>query len=464
MLRLFVLLAALLGASPLAAQPLPERLEWELVGSVTPTGSDSLAFINGVAFHRDTLLATGQQAAWAFDPTADTWTNRRAGGLPLSMRGPIVPGEELGLSPAPLFLFRGSSLYLSDDAGRSWSEVLDHATTLPARTPSGRLVAGHNGLISTGDAVAFSADDGRSWELGTYFPGDAGVPKDFAALDPSSLFPQGRLVSADFLGLAYSADEGETWHRSTLAGPYRSYSVTAVQPGPRDGDYAGRFVAGVVDFTRFRSYVYTSDDGGETWTERFAYPVDGERSLFVVAAPDGAVYMYNDQIVATRNLFGSADGGQTWQDLGPMGAEWRFAPTQMTVGPDGRLYVGGHGGGAGPNPAEDEPAGGVFRTVQPVVSTAAEPPSPEPASFGVRVYPNPSGGAVTLALSGTETGDSVRLVVYDGLGREVAAVHDGPTTADARFTLAGAALTPGSYIARAEAGGAVAAATFTIAD
>lgn len=457
---------ALLAVLPLGAQPLPDQLEWELVGSVIPTGTNSLASIDGVGFHQDTLLATGERSVWAYDPATDAWTDRRNWtSIPLSMAGPIVSGEALGV-PGVLFLDRGR-LHLSVNGGRTWALVGAEERTfaLPVRTPSGRLVAGHNGLIPDGDVLSFSTNAGLTWTRGTFFPGDAGVPYDFAATAPTPDAPQGRLVTADFLGTSYSTDDGQTWQRSTLHGPYRAYSVDVVRPGPRDGGHAGRFVTGAISFDRFRSYVYTSDDGGQTWQERFAYPLDGERGLQVVAAPDGAVYMYNDRFNTARHLFGSSNGGDTWQDLGPMGLDWPFGAAQMAVGPDGRLYVGGPDGVPAYNPMEDEAAGGVFRTVLPVVATAAQAPAPDaPSGLGLRTFPNPSGGAVTIALSGHAASEAVRVSVYDTLGREVAVLHEGPSPTSAQYTLDGASLAPGSYVARAEAEGLVATAAFTVAE
>jgi photosystem II stability/assembly factor-like uncharacterized protein len=462
---LLALVARTLLAPGAVAQPLPDRLEWELVDSVVPTGLDSLAVIDGVAFLGDTLIATGKRSVWAYDAVANAWIDRRAGSLPFPTSGPITSGEALGMSgdPAPLFLYRSGNVFRSADGGRSWDEVLEPATSLPMRTPSGRLVVGHNGLIETGEMVAFSDDEGRTWQTGTYFPGAAGVPKEFATLPPSAEHPQGRLVAADFSGVAYSTDDGETWQRSSLSGPYRSDGIDVVAAGPRSGGRAGRLVAGATDFTRNRSYVYTSDDGGATWTERFAYPLEGERRLYVEAAPDGAVYMYNDRYDHANHLFGSADGGETWRDLGPMGAEWPFGAAQLIIGPDGRLYVGGPDGVPAYNPMEDEAAGGVFRTVNPVVSTASDPaPRVEPSGLGLRVFPNPASGAMTVSLSGHAPGEVVRVAVYDVLGREVAVLHDGLARAGQRFPVDPGRLASGLYLARAVTASDVATERITV--
>ncbi len=63
------------------------------------------------------------------------------------------------------------------------------------------------------------------------------------------------------------------------------------------------------------------------------------------------------------------------------------------------------------------------------------------------VWPNPSAGRATVTLSSSS--NSVRVAVYDALGREVAVLHDGAVPAgESRFEVA-AGLAPGSYVIRA---------------
>ena len=80
-------------------------------------------------------------------------------------------------------------------------------------------------------------------------------------------------------------------------------------------------------------------------------------------------------------------------------------------------------------------------------------------------YPNParSGSAVTIPLRVIEAG-SVRVAVYDVLGRELVVLHDGPASAGALpLTLDAAALAPGPYVVRATSGTGVATRTLTVA-
>ncbi len=88
-----------------------------------------------------------------------------------------------------------------------------------------------------------------------------------------------------------------------------------------------------------------------------------------------------------------------------------------------------------------------------------KPVTSEPTSLNTNTrslrpaFPNPFARSTTLdfTLAGTET---VRLVVYDLLGREVARLADGPMAAgEHTVTLDGAALPTGSYVVRLEAEG-----------
>jgi predicted outer membrane repeat protein len=77
-------------------------------------------------------------------------------------------------------------------------------------------------------------------------------------------------------------------------------------------------------------------------------------------------------------------------------------------------------------------------------------------------YPNPSRGAVTLALDVPGT-DRVRVALYDVLGREVAVLHDGPLAAGShRLAFDGADLPTGVYLVRATGDGFDAAQRVTV--
>ena len=78
------------------------------------------------------------------------------------------------------------------------------------------------------------------------------------------------------------------------------------------------------------------------------------------------------------------------------------------------------------------------------------------------LFPNPASGPATVRFDLAEP-DDVRITVYDALGREVAALHDGPMDAGAhRATLATGRLAPGLYVVRMTVGETVATQTLTV--
>lgn len=471
----------LLGASLAAAQPasLPDTLRWELVGPHVPLGADTTGGTDGITFVGDTLLASTFDGVFRLAPGDEDWTLVSP---PRSHSGTLV-AFALGSGRHAAFVDGTAlSLYRSADGGRRWDRVLGDATVLPVRAPDGALLVGTNTFGNGAPSVLRSADGGLTWAVyGEY----AGVyPYTFAVLPPSAASPAGRLVAADGFGLVYSEDGGLTWAvAEDTWNEYRCYTAHAVVQGRRDGGRDGRVLAGCYEFAGNRSVVLASDDGGQTWAEMFESPqVGGALRLF--GGPDGAAYAYLLTQEEMPELWGSDDGGETWRDLGrveatwPVGAppegvpswvppggpwaDWPFGSSQFAFGPDGHLYVGGI---PAQQVAYDEPGGGVFRTREPVVAVAAESVPPEAGSdFGVRVFPNPSSGTVTVALGGTSPGQTVRIAVFDTLGREVALLHEGAAGAGARYTVERGVLAPSTYVVRASAGSSVSTATLIIAE
>ena len=85
------------------------------------------------------------------------------------------------------------------------------------------------------------------------------------------------------------------------------------------------------------------------------------------------------------------------------------------------------------------------------------------APLALSAAPNPFVRAATVTLALPVPGEE-RVAAPDVLGREVAVLHDGPAAPGTPFALERGALAPGTYVARAEAGGAGATAVFTVTD
>jgi hypothetical protein len=170
----------------------------------------------------------------------------------------------------------------------------------------------------------------------------------------------------------------------------------------------------------------------------------GVRLLYVGPTAAGPQTVYAVRVFS--DVWRSGDGGQTWEPLGNVYPPELTDANDALIGRDGRLYVTQKQNGP------SVPADGVYRTVAPV-AVAAEPgaasPSGEPA---LTVYPNPTSGAASIALTLNVTSD-VRIAVYDVLGREVAVLHEGTLDAGHHaFPFDGSALPAGIYLVRVESG------------
>jgi hypothetical protein len=79
------------------------------------------------------------------------------------------------------------------------------------------------------------------------------------------------------------------------------------------------------------------------------------------------------------------------------------------------------------------------------------------------VWPNPSRGAATVALTLAQPGEAA-VALFDALGRRVALLHEGVLAAGAhRLPLRASSLPPGVYVVRAIAGAEVAGASVVVA-
>ena len=454
---------------------------WESLTPAPPlTGIEALSNIRGLTFLGDTLVALSGVSSEPIlhrHPASGEWAQVYESFLPLRTAQlasfEVPPGAD-GFPPDGghvLFTYAGRRLERWTDGGRAMPDTFNTALAFPFRTATGRLGRAFDGVTTRANFVAYSSDHGASWTEHTYgrldwldYPVGAvayapGPYPDGSDGEPAGPYEE-RVVAAGYTGLAYSTDDGETWTESPVYGPYRCTSIAKVAAGARDGGYPGRAVAWCVDYEADYAFLWTSDDRGETWARGFRYPLQGPAQGRVIAGPDGSLfaYLYDGPPDHTWPIYSSTDGGETWHNRGEAWTEWPFWLEQVAVGPDGHLYAGGS-----PDTATSgEVAGGVFRTVEPVV-VAAEPATPaESGAFGVRAYPNPSSGAVTLALSGLAGGESIRVAVYDLLGREAAVLHEGPASAGQRLAAEPGTLAPGSYVARAESGGQVATAKLVV--
>ena len=90
--------------------------------------------------------------------------------------------------------------------------------------------------------------------------------------------------------------------------------------------------------------------------------------------------------------------------------------------------------------------------------------APDPSDLSLRVQPNPSSGALSVAISLAAPVTSLTVAVFDALGREVARLHDGPLGLDSAWfaALDTSGWASGTYLVRASTENASVTARITV--
>ena len=468
---LLVTALALVTAPGAAAQgALDDTTAWEPLG-------DARQQLRALAFSGDPDAPTvwaGDAGIYRLGQIDGAWEEvfRRPQGGPILFLGD--PFDEVG----PDTLFVGSSLYRSVDGGQTFEGVIEPPLPgggrrtrinsggaldqFPPGSPyPGRLVAGD------GRETVYSDDGGDTWAR-------SAPSVEYYAFRLHT-FRSGRVVAAGFYGAVLSRDGGQTYEAiPALYGPGSSpgFDLTGMvmldgfvtgQPGDSD---EGRLIIIGTQAGRPSTYAWGSDDEGETWRELHAFEFGGTSfSITDVPASEGGGPGW--AVAADSRpgrVFATTDGGETWRQIGRVPGIGSNADGGTTlgqtveVGPDGRLYAGTARSG---NLASwSYRSRGRVADLMGLVSSEREREAP--ASVAVSVWPNPSGGAVTVAVALAEP-QAVRLSVADALGREVAVVWDGPATDGQRVAVETGGWPVGAYVVRVTTASGSASAGLTVA-
>lgn len=250
------------------------------------------------------------------------------------LSGPFLPGwtiSALDVDPGPRGRIRaatahlayGPSIRISDDAGESWTEVLDS----PRFDGRGQetvnqiwRIVSSKALFYCGvdDAALFSSDDGLFWTEVTSLsrfldrgerPVRAGRPIDSVvvdAMDPGRLW-----VGHRRSGVYRTRDQGETWERCDDGLP----PIVSLMGDPT--------IPGLL-FAQTANGMFRSVNGGDSWQRAdrglpsrfgFALHAPGHRVAYTVPLESQTErHPHGGRLTVYR----TTDGGENWAPLAPI--------------------------------------------------------------------------------------------------------------------------------------------------
>jgi hypothetical protein len=214
-----------------------------------------------------------------------TWTQ----GVRLDYGGVVFGGP----SPRTLYSRTRDQLYVSHNAGLTWSDAHPAAVTAP-------IIAGaHPSAVfnsTFGSSALVTADEGASFrELAQPVPGQLVVDPT----DADRIF----VVEGDTTLL--TSDGGRTW-RDIADARFGSIALD-----PQHTGASGRFV-----YATGTSSLWTSGDMGATWT-RMQRPASEGEGRIVVSRDDPRIAYISTALSFASGELRTLDGGATWQAMTP---------------------------------------------------------------------------------------------------------------------------------------------------
>ena len=321
MLRLhsvcLLVLALTLGASANAQGALDDTTAWEPLG-------DARQQLQAFTFSGDPDQPTiwgGDSGVYRLDQIDGAWEQV----FFFPQGGPMLfLGDPFG-EPPPDTLFVGRGLYRSVDGGETFDRVESPAGGSDGRiSPGGALDqfppdSPYPGRLVSGDppTTVYSDDGGDTWTRAETTP-------YFQAFRLHT-FRSGRVVAAGFYGAILSRDGGQTYEPVPALYDTTQISFDLTEMLMLDGFVTGRpgdseegrlLVVGT-QAGRPSTYVWASDDEGETWREIHAFEYSGSLSITDLPTSErgGPGWAVASDAFAGR-VWATTDGGETWRRIG----------------------------------------------------------------------------------------------------------------------------------------------------
>ena len=264
-------------------------------------------------------------------------------------------------------LMPGSGIWKSTDGGASW-----HPTSVAVDPATGddNLLLQAMGVSADGNTVCGSLTQGMGfpYESRIWCSTDGGDRWSSALVPTSSVralailnHPAGRILAgsanSDDRPLFYSDDDGDTWAKAIVTGPYTRVNVFALAEGSlyaggqADTTGAGPWVAVVYTSTSGVSWTlaYTQATG-YCFAQIVADPSDANRAYGIVLGPWG------------RKVYSTTNRGQSWAALPNQPGQADYT-SYLAVDSQGRLYAASSGTQIfGVGPLVSIPVSNVYRS------------------------------------------------------------------------------------------------------
>lgn len=264
--------------------------------ALDPTDSTKVFAVFGGGF--------GGGSAWRSNDTGATWTNI-TGSLPNAPINDVsVSGGKLRVCGGLLFGSQFFGLFESANDGASWTAL--HDGTWPSTVINDIEVDPANPAIlyvaSAGSGVFRSVDGGATWAFG--IGGTAGLSSNEVSVSPGGGIP---IFVASSSNAVWRSTDGVTFAPSS--GGIGALNIEGVAVNPLDANELAGAFQGLND-----GGVYTSTDGGTTWTLE-ALP--GTRFNDASFGPDGKLVAISDgpTTIAPEGLWRRS--GTIWSSIGP---------------------------------------------------------------------------------------------------------------------------------------------------